>query len=72
MEKRAFGDHDVKRLLNKLASMEKTLVRLGVSDQSSLVSRKPGDIKLVICRLRELQSRLDSCETFVANCLAKS
>lgn len=28
-KKRAFGDQDVKRLLNKLDSMEKTLIRLG-------------------------------------------
>ncbi len=70
-KKRAFGDQDVKRLLSKLDSMEKTLIRLGASDLSSLVVRKPGDIKQVIRRLCDLQSRLDSCETFVLKLFGK-
>ncbi len=71
-EKRAFGDQDVRRLLGKLDSLEKTLNRLGSSDLSSLLVRKPSDVKNVVRRLRELQLKLSSCETFVSNCLAKS
>ena len=71
-DKRAFGDQDVKRLLNKLDSLERTLIRLGTSDLTSLVVLRPSDVKQVIRRLRELQSKLSSCETLVSNCLSKS